>query len=358
MEATLEARTVKARLPPLIDVIVAGGTCVVLWYGAHLVMSGAMTAGALVLFMFYLRRLYSPLKDLAKMTNTFARASVGLEAIQELMREPEQRSDRTDVVVANGINGRIEFDHVTFSYGPGLPAVSDVSLTIEPGQIAAFVGPTGAGKTTCINLIPRFYDAQSGEIRLDGRDIRRFTLDSLRQQISFIPQDTVLFHAPIWQNIAYGRLSASREEIVRAAQLAYADEFIAKLPEQYETMVGERGVTLSGGQRQRIAIARAIVRDAPILIMDEPTTGLDAASERLVLEALKNVTAGRTCIISAHRLATVRRADVIFVVQDGQIVQRGTHQELLAQDGLYAMLYAIQFRKDADDDRGLSPVAA
>jgi len=312
-------------------------------------MAGAMTAGSLVLFMFYLRRLYSPLKDLAKMTNSFARASVGLEAIQELMREPEQRSDRADVVVASGAKGRIEFDHVNFSYGSGRLAVHDVSLTIEPGQIAAFVGPTGAGKTTFINLIPRFYDAQAGEIRLDGRDIRQFTLESLRQQISFIPQDTLLFHAPIWQNIAYGRLDASREEIVRAAHLAYADEFIAKLPEQYETMVGERGVTLSGGQRQRIAIARAIVRDAPILIMDEPTTGLDAASERLVLEALKNLTTGRTCIISAHRLATVRRADVIFVVQDGQIVQRGTHEELLAQDGLYAMLHAIQFRKESDE---------
>jgi ATP-binding cassette, subfamily B, bacterial len=349
VEATLEARTLKARLPPLIDFIVAAGTCVVLWYGAHLVMAGAMTAGSLVLFMFYLRRLYSPLKDLAKMTNSFARASVGLEAIQELMREPEQRSDRADVVVASGAKGRIEFDHVNFSYGSGRLAVHDVSLTIEPGQIAAFVGPTGAGKTTFINLIPRFYDAQAGEIRLDGRDIRQFTLESLRQQISFIPQDTLLFHAPIWQNIAYGRLDASREEIVRAAHLAYADEFIAKLPEQYETMVGERGVTLSGGQRQRIAIARAIVRDAPILIMDEPTTGLDAASERLVLEALKNLTTGRTCIISAHRLATVRRADVIFVVQDGQIVQRGTHEELLAQDGLYAMLHAIQFRKESDE---------
>ena len=349
VEATLEARVWKARLPPLIDMIIAGGTCVVLWYGAHLVLSGAMTAGALVLFMFYLRRLYSPLKDLAKMTNAFARASVGLEAIQELMREPEQLSDRADTVAASGIKGRIEFDHVTFSYGSGRRAVDDVSLTIEPGQIAAFVGPTGAGKTSFLNLIPRFYDAQSGEIRLDGHDIRQFTLESLRQQISFIPQDTVLFHAPIWQNIAYGRLNASREEIVRAAHLAYADEFIDKLPEQYETMVGERGVTLSGGQRQRIAIARAIVRDAPILIMDEPTTGLDAASERLVLEALQNLTAGRTCLISAHRLATVRRADVIFVVEDGRIVQRGTHQELLAQDGLYAMLHAIQFRKDADE---------
>jgi subfamily B ATP-binding cassette protein MsbA len=236
--------------------------------------------------------------------------------------------------------------------------LDDVSFAIEPGQVAAFVGPTGGGKTTIVNLVARFYDPASGTVRIDGLDIRTLTLRSLRDQISFVPQDTLLFHAPIWQNIAYGRLSASREEIVRAAHLAYADEFIAKLPEQYDTMVGERGVTLSGGQRQRIAVARAIVRDAPILIMDEPTTGLDAASERLVLEALKNLTAGRTCIISAHRLATVLRADVIFVVQDGQIVQRGTHQELLAQDGLYAMLYAIQFRKDAGEHRGLSPAAA
>jgi len=350
VEATLEARALKARLAPLIDVIIAGGTCVVLWYGARLVLSGAMTAGALVVFMLYLRKLYSPLKDLAKMTNTFSRASVGLEAIQEVMHEPEQVSDRDDVIEAGDIKGGIEFDHVNFSYVPNRLAVKDVSLSIEPGQIAAFVGPTGAGKTTLINLIPRFYDLQSGEIRIDGEDIRRFTLQSLRQNISFVLQETILFHAPICQNIAYGRLSATRDEIVRAAQLAYADEFIVKLPDGYDTMVGERGVTLSGGQRQRIAIARAIIRDAPILIMDEPTTGLDAASEKLVLEALENLTVGRTCIVNAHRLATVRRADVIFVVQEGGIVERGTHRELLARGGLYSMLHAIQFRKD-DDER-------
>jgi subfamily B ATP-binding cassette protein MsbA len=355
VEATLEARAIKARLSPLIDIIVAGGTCVVLWYGAGLVLSGAMTAGALVVFMLYLRRLYSPLKDLAKMTNTFSRASVGLEAIQEVMHEPEQVSDRADAIEARGIAGRIEFDHVNFGYTPDRLAVRDASLSIEPGQVAAFVGPTGAGKTTLINLIPRFYDAQSGQIRLDGQDVRHFTLQSLRQNISFVLQETILFHAPIWQNIAYGRLSATRDEIVRAAQHAHADEFIVKLRDGYDTMVGERGVTLSGGQRQRIAIARAIIRDAPILIMDEPTTGLDAASEKLVLEALKNLTAGRTCIINAHRLATIRRADVIFVMQDGGIVERGTHQELLARGGLYSMLHAIQFRKD-DDERIVGPM--
>ena len=355
VEATLEARAIKARLSPLIDIIVAGGTCVVLWYGAGLVLSGAMTAGALVVFMLYLRRLYSPLKDLAKMTNTFSRASVGLEAIQEVMHEPEQVSDRADAIEARGIAGRIEFDHVNFGYTPDRLAVRDASLSIEPGQVAAFVGPTGAGKTTLINLIPRFYDAQSGQIRLDGQDVRHFTLQSLRQNISFVLQETILFHAPIWQNIAYGRLSATRDEIVRAAQHAHADEFIGKLRDGYDTMVGERGVTLSGGQRQRIAIARAIIRDAPILIMDEPTTGLDAASEKLVLEALKNLTAGRTCIINAHRLATIRRADVIFVMQDGGIVERGTHQELLARGGLYSMLHAIQFRKD-DDERIVGPM--
>jgi ATP-binding cassette subfamily B protein len=283
------------------------------------------------------------------MTNTFSRASVGLEAIREIMNEPEQVSDRTGVIEATKVKGRIEFDRVSFGYAPNRLVIEDVSLVIEPGQVAAFVGPTGAGKTTLINLIPRFYDVQSGAIRLDGRDVRSLSLQSLRENISFVLQETILFHAPVWQNIAYGRIDATREEIVRASRLALADEFIVKLRDGYDTMVGERGVTLSGGQRQRIAIARAIIRDARILIMDEPTTGLDAESERLVLEALQNLTAGRTCIINAHRLATIRRADVIFVVQNGRIVERGTHAELLARGGLYSMLYAIQFRREADE---------
>jgi subfamily B ATP-binding cassette protein MsbA len=223
--------------------------------------------------------------------------------------------------------------------------IKDLSLNIEAGQIAAFVGPTGSGKTTITNLIPRFYDVLSGKILLDGVDVRSFTLESLRNNISFVLQETILFHVPIWQNIAYGKLEATRDEIVRAAQLANAHEFITKLPQGYDTMVSERGLTLSGGQRQRIAIARAIIRDAPILIMDEPTTGLDAASEKLVLDALNNLMRGRTCIINAHRLATIRRAHSIFLIQDGRIVEQGTHEDLLARDGQYATLYKIQFRE-------------
>ncbi len=351
VETALEARAIKAQLSPLVDIIMAAGTALVLWYGARLVLSGALTPGALVVFILYLRKLYSPLKDLAKMTNTFSRAAVGLEAIQEVMREREQISDRPDAIAAQNLRGSIEFDHVDFGYTPERLALRDVSFRIEPGQIAAFVGPTGAGKTTIINLIPRFYDVLSGRIRIDGEDVRHFQLESLRKNIGFVLQETILFRAPVWQNIAYGKLEATKEEIVRAAQLANAHEFIVKMPQGYDTMIGERGVTLSGGQRQRIAIARAIVRDAPLLIMDEPTAGLDAASEKLVLDALNHLMAGRTSIINAHRLATVRRADVIFVLKEGRIIEQGTHEQLLARGGLYAMLYEIQFRRDDEEHR-------
>ncbi len=232
---------------------------------------------------------------------------------------------------------------MSFSYGENTPTLSGVSFKIEPGQVAALVGPTGAGKTTVINLVPRFYDPSEGVVRIDGQDIRRFKQKSLREQISFVLQDTLLFHGPIWQNIAYGKPDASREEILRAAELANASEFIEKMPEGYDTLVGERGVTLSGGQRQRIAIARAIIRNTPILILDEPSSGLDAASEHLVFEALDRLMEGKTCIIVAHRLATVRRADAIFVVENGAIVERGTHDELLKSGGLYSHLHDLQF---------------
>jgi len=209
--------------------------------------------------------------------------------------------------------------------------------------MAALVGPTGAGKTTIVSLIGRFYDPEKGVVKIDNRDVRDYKLKSLRRQISFVLQDTLLFRAPVWQNIAYGRPEASREEILRAAELANADEFIRNMPQQYDTMVGEKGVTLSGGQRQRIAIARAIIRDAPILIMDEPTSGLDAASEELVFEALNRLMADRTTIVIAHRLSTVRRADVIFVIDHGTIVERGTHEKLIAAGNLYSQLHQIQF---------------
>ncbi len=223
-------------------------------------------------------------------------------------------------------------------------ALKDVNLQIERGQVAALVGPTGAGKTTIASLVARFYDPVKGQVKIDGNDIRRYKLKSLRSQISFVLQENLLFRAPVWQNIAYGRPEASRKEIIEAAKLANAEEFIARLPEGYDTMVGERGVTLSGGQRQRIAIARAIIRNAPILILDEPTTGLDAASEELVFEALSRLMEGKTSIVIAHRLATVRRADIIFVLDKGMIVEQGTHEELLRRSGLYAELYEIQFR--------------
>jgi subfamily B ATP-binding cassette protein MsbA len=221
--------------------------------------------------------------------------------------------------------------------------LKDVSLTIKPGQFVALVGPTGGGKSTLAGLIPRFYDPQAGQVKIDGADVRGFTLKSLRQQISFVLQETLLFHAPVWQNIAYGKPEATQEEIINAARLANASEFIERMPQGYDTMIGERGVTLSGGQRQRIAIARAIIRNSPILILDEPSSGLDAASEELVFEALSRLTQNKTTIVIAHRLTTVRRADMIFVLEDGRVVESGAHRELLARGGLYAHLHEVQF---------------
>jgi ATP-binding cassette, subfamily B, bacterial len=220
--------------------------------------------------------------------------------------------------------------------------LKDINFTIQPGQIAALVGPSGTGKTTVISLIPRFYDPTSGKVKIDDRDVREYTLKSLRQQISFVLQDTLLFHATIWKNIAYGRPDASRKQIEEAARLANAHEFIEKMPEGYDTMVGERGISLSGGQRQRIAIARAVIRDTPILILDEPTSGLDAASEQSVIEALDRLMKDRTTLLIAHHLGTIRHADCIFVIKDSELVERGTHEELLAAGGTYAELYKIQ----------------
>lgn len=343
VEATLLARAIKMKLSPVVEIIVAIGTCLMLWYGARLVLAGELTAGALVVFLLYLGKLYKPMRDLSKMTDTVSKASVAFERIREVLETEAGVRDVPHARRAPRFKGAIAFDHVSFAYTPDQPILTDVSLTIEPGHVAAFVGPTGGGKTTIINLIARFYDPVSGTITIDGTDIRRVTMRSLRDQISFVLQDTLLFRASIWENIAYGRPEANRAEIVRAAELANAHEFITEMPEGYDTLVGERGVTLSGGQRQRIAIARAVIRNTPILVLDEPTSGLDAASEQAVFEALDRLMKDRTSIVIAHHLATIMRANTIYVVKDAKIAERGTHEELLAAGGFYAELYNIQF---------------
>jgi subfamily B ATP-binding cassette protein MsbA len=340
--AGLQARSIKARLSPIVDIIVAVGTCLVLGYGARLVIAGQLTTGELIVFLLYLGKTYKPMRDLSKMTNTFSKAAISFERIQELLEFESRVTDLPGARRVPQVRGQIEFDHVSFSYDGVTPVLKDVSLRIEPGQVVAIVGPSGTGKTTIAGLIPRFFDPQSGQVKIDGTDVRQFTLKSLRDQVSFVLQDTLLFRGTIWENIAYGKPDAEIEDTVRAAELANAHEFIVNMPLSYATMVGERGVTLSGGQRQRIAIARAIVRDTPILILDEPTSGLDAASERAVSRALEHLMKGRTTLVIAHHLDTIRRADAIFVIKDSEIVERGTHETLLANGGVYAELYAIQ----------------
>jgi len=342
VQAALQARSTKAKLSPTIDVIAAIGTCLVLGYGARLALAGQLSAGVLIVFLIYVGKTYKPMRDLSKMANTVSKAAVGFERIQEILDIESRVRDLPGAVHAPRLRGEIEFDRVCFSYDGDNPALRDVSFRVEPGQVVAIVGPSGAGKSTIVSLIPRFFDPASGQVKIDGTDIRTFTLKSLRDQIGFVLQDTLLFRATIWENIAYGRLDAPPEETLRAAELANAHDFITRMPHGYATMVGERGVTLSGGQRQRIAIARAIVRDAPILILDEPTAGLDAASEHAVLEALQRLMEGRTCIVIAHHLSTVRRADTILVVNNAEVVERGTHDALLATGGLYAELHELQ----------------
>jgi ATP-binding cassette, subfamily B, bacterial len=349
VETALKARSLKAKLAPFVEVIVALGTCLVLGYGARLVLHGQLSAGVLIVFLLYLGKMYKPMRDLSKLTDTVSKAGVGYERIQEVLEIESKVRDLPRAKKTPKFKGKIEFEHVNFSYDGENQVLKDISFVIEPGQIAALVGPSGTGKSTVISLIPRFYDPTAGKVKIDGRDVREYKLKSLREQISFVLQDTLLFRTTIWENIAYGKPDASRKEIEDAAQLANAHEFIEKMPEGYDTMVGERGISLSGGQRQRIAIARAIVRDTPILILDEPTSGLDAASEQSVIEALDRLMKGRTTLLIAHHLGTIRHADCIFVVKDSELVERGTHDELLAAGGTYAELHKIQTSQGVEE---------
>jgi subfamily B ATP-binding cassette protein MsbA len=343
VEIALRARNMKARLAPMVEVIVAAGTALVLWFGARMVLAGNLSPGSLVLFIWYLGKMYKPMQELSKMTDSWSKAAIAYERIREIMEMDGEVEDLPGARKISRLKGAIEFDHVTFGYDPKSPILEDMSFRIEAGQLAAFVGPTGAGKTTIISLIPRFYDPVSGAVKIDGTDIRRFQQRSLREHISVVLQETVLFQGTVWQNIAYGKPNANRAEIMKAAELANATEFIEKMPKGYDTLVGERGVSLSGGQRQRIAIARAVIRNTPILILDEPSSGLDAESEKLVFDALDRLMKGKTSIVIAHRLSTIRSADVIFVVKDGKLVESGKHDQLASSGGLYSELYDIQF---------------
>jgi ABC-type multidrug transport system fused ATPase/permease subunit len=343
VDAALKARKVKALLSPVVTVTVALCTAIVLWRGASLALAGAMTIGSLTVFLSYLNKFFKPVQDLAKMTNSIAQAAVGVERLQTILETDTVIPERETAREPAALRGEVVFENVAFSYESDTPVLTDVSFSIKPGQMVGVVGPTGSGKSTIVSLIPRFYDPGNGKVLIDGVDLRDYKLHGLRNQIGFVLQDTVLFRGTIRDNIAYGRPGSTEEEIVQAAKLANADEFISRMPHGYDTTVGERGLTLSGGQRQRIGIARAIIRNNPILILDEPTAALDTESERLVIEALERLMKGRTVITIAHRLSTIRDADKIIVLKGGVVAEEGNHDELLARGGVYAELYRVQF---------------
>ena len=345
--AWLNTRRLSAMLSPVVSVVIAVCTGLVLWRGALLILAGTMTAGALTVFLAYLARFFQPVRALSQMTNTLAQVSVGFQRVTAVCDADVVIAERPTPADPPPFKGEIAFEHVSFGYDSKAPVLRDISFTITPGQMVGIVGPTGSGKSTLVSLIPRFRDLDGGRITIDGIDICDYALHGLRTQIGFVLQNTVLLRGTIRDNIAFGRPDATDEEIIEAAKLANAHEFITRMPDGYASLVGDRGTTLSGGQRQRIGIARALIRDNPILILDEPTAALDAESEHLVIEALERLMAGRTVITIAHRLSTLRDAHKIVVVKDGVVVEEGTQSELLQLDGVYAELHHLQFDQPA-----------
>jgi len=352
VQAALKARSIKALLSPVVNITVAICTAIVLWRGAVLILAGTMTVGELTVYLAYLARFFKPVKDLATTTNAVAQVTVGVERVRTILDADLIIPDDPHGLEPETLNGEIEFDHIAFGYDPAHPILTDLSLKIKPGQFVGIVGPTGSGKSTFVSLIPRFYDVQAGRVHIDGHDVRTYKLKHLRNQIGYVLQDTVLFRGTIFENIAFGRPGATKEEVIAAAKLANAHGFISAMPLGYDTPVGERGLTLSGGQRQRIGIARVMIRNSPILLLDEPTAALDSESEKLVIDALEKLMKGKTVIAIAHRLSTIRDADQIVVIQGGGVAESGDHDELMAKNGIYAELHRTQF--DASSDKVVS----
>jgi ATP-binding cassette, subfamily B, bacterial len=328
--------------------ITTAGTGVVLWVGARHVLTGSLTLGDILVFIVYLTSLQAQMKTLAQTQTTFRKIQASVNRVLEELLASEEVSDKPQALALPAARGHVQLEQVRFGYEPDRPVLRDVSLEAKPGETLAIVGETGAGKSTLVSLIPRFFDPWAGRVLVDGKDARDLQLQSLRRQVALVLQEPFLFPLTIAENIAYGRPEATRQEIEAAARTANAHEFIERLDDGYDTVIGERGATLSGGERQRLSIARALLKDAPILILDEPTSALDAETEARLVEALERLMAGRTTFIIAHRLSTVRRANSILVLKDGQIVERGSHQELLARGQVYAHLHEMQFGTKAE----------
>ena len=316
----------------------------ILWYGGWEVIRGNLTPGGLAAFILLLNRLTFPIRASAQIINSFARAISSGRRIFEVLDVESPVEEKSDATVMARGEGRVKFDQVSFSYDARVPALNEVSIDAAPGQVTAILGAPGSGKSTIVNLLPRFYDVTAGSISIDGQDIRDFTLQSLRHNVGIVQQDVYLFSATIRDNIAYGVVDASLEDVMQAAKIAQLHDHIMSLPDQYDTWVGERGATLSGGQRQRLSIARTILIDPPVLILDDSTSSVDVETERLIHRAMAEVVKGRTTFVIAHRLSTVRQADLILVLRDGKIVEQGTHQELLNQGGIYQEIYELQLR--------------
>jgi ATP-binding cassette subfamily B protein len=346
LEANLALTRTESAFSSWLEIVPALGLALLLGFGAHQVRSGDLELGQLLVFVSYLRDFYGPTRALSRLAAKASRASVRAERIAEVLGTAPAVADLPGARPAPRLRGDVVFSGVSFAYLENRPVLADVDLAVPAGSVLALVGPTGAGKSTLAALVPRLYDPDDGAVLLDGVDIRSYTLESLQAQVAVVPQESVLFRASVLENIAYGRPGASRADIEAAAKAANAHEFITALPHGYDTVVGERGDTLSGGQRQRVAIARALVRDAAVLILDEPTSGLDVRAEREVLDAIERLLAGRTTIVIAHRLSTVRRADRIAVLEAGRVVEHGSHDELMTLGGRYAEMVAL-----STDDR-------